>query len=278
VQIRVLSWNIFHGRDAPPNPALFTRRSRLLGRTEFDDTYAQVNRDLFEEIAAVLSGGDWEIALLQECPPRWSERLARACRADYHRALTARNWLRPITGWLADVNPDLIGSWEGGSNTTLVRPRLGRIVERRELAVRRALPERRAMAFTRLDSGLCIANLHASAHRQVLAEVEVMAAAKRATEWAIRDAPLIFGGDFNLRPGRTRVFDQLSQRYGLSPPSEPEAIDHLLARGLEVLGARRWSSEHRELETTVTTKDGENQTRLVRLSDHAPIEAVLDLF
>jgi endonuclease/exonuclease/phosphatase family metal-dependent hydrolase len=277
VKISVLSWNLFHGRDAPPNRALLTRRSRLLGRTEHDDSHAQVNRDLFEEFASVLAGGDWEIALLQECPPRWSERLARACRAEHHRALTARNWLRPITGWLAEMNPDLIASWEGGSNTTLVRPRLGRIVERRELVIRRAFPERRVMAFTRLDSGICIANIHASARRQVLAEVELMVAAKRATEWAIRDAPLIFGGDFNLRPGRTRVFEELARRHGLSRPADPDQIDHVLARGAEIVRARRWPVELREVETVVRGESGTRERRLIRLSDHSPIEATLEL-
>ena len=28
--MRVLSWNLYHGRDFPPDPALFTLRSRLL--------------------------------------------------------------------------------------------------------------------------------------------------------------------------------------------------------------------------------------------------------
>ena len=30
--MRVLSWNLYHGRDFPPDPALLTLRSRLLGR------------------------------------------------------------------------------------------------------------------------------------------------------------------------------------------------------------------------------------------------------
>ena len=31
--LRVLSWNLFHGRDFPPDPALRTLRSRLLRTT-----------------------------------------------------------------------------------------------------------------------------------------------------------------------------------------------------------------------------------------------------
>src|SRR5689334_25426884 len=100
--------------------------------------------------------------LLQECPPRWATRLAEACGADSHRSLTARNWLAPIRSALASRNPDLMGSWGGGSNLTLVRPgRLGGITERRDARLRR-WPERRKVALTALESGLCVANLHAS--------------------------------------------------------------------------------------------------------------------
>ena len=64
----------------------------------------------------------------------------------------------------AALNPDLIASGEGGSNLTLVRAAgaLGGIVERRELAIHEGRPERRAMAFTRTASGVCVANLHAT--------------------------------------------------------------------------------------------------------------------
>ena len=36
MSIRALCWNIFHGRDAPPDPSLFTLRSKLLRITERD--------------------------------------------------------------------------------------------------------------------------------------------------------------------------------------------------------------------------------------------------
>ena len=60
-----------------------------------------------------------------------------------------------------------MASGEGGSNLTLVRVpgKLGGIAERRELAIHEGEPERRAMAFTRTASGLCIANLHATNDR-----------------------------------------------------------------------------------------------------------------
>ncbi len=215
------SWNLFHGRDFPPDPALFTLRSRLLRRTERNATHVQVNRDLLDEFAAVLAGARWDVALLQECPPRFAEPLARACEAEAHRALTSRNALLPLTSALARLNPDLIASWEGGSNTTLVRRAgsAGPIAERRELTLRpRGRPERRTMAFTRLASGLCVANLHASTADSLAAE-EILAAADPAVEWA-GDGPLVLGGDLNLRPRQSRGLRRA-------------------ARALRLLGSRR---------------------------------------
>src|SRR5436190_18308555 len=89
MEIGVITWNLFHGRDSPPNPALFTWRSRLTGRPERDATHLQLNRDLLDDFAGLLVGWSWDIALLQECPPRWSTALAAACGASAHRALTS---------------------------------------------------------------------------------------------------------------------------------------------------------------------------------------------
>ena len=69
--MRVLSWNLYHGRDFPPDPALFTWRGRLLRKTERNETHAQVNRPLLDEFGDVLDGLEWDLALLQEAPPRW---------------------------------------------------------------------------------------------------------------------------------------------------------------------------------------------------------------
>ena len=121
VEIRAITWNLFHGRDFPPDPALYTWRSRLRRVTERNATHVQVNRELFREFAEVLCAARWDVALLQECPPRWSAALAAACKAVAQRSLTSRNWLGPVRGILARRNPDLLGSWEGGSNLTLAR-------------------------------------------------------------------------------------------------------------------------------------------------------------
>jgi endonuclease/exonuclease/phosphatase family metal-dependent hydrolase len=234
----------------------------------------QVNRDLFAEFSTVLGATSWDIALLQEAPPRWAASLAAACRAEAHVALTSRNSLAPLRSALARLNPDLIASAEGGSNLTLVRGSMaaaGRpaIAERRELVIRSRWPERRVMGFTRLLGGTCVANLHATNDRPAFARAEVLAAAKQATEWA-GGLPLLFGGDLNLRPAdQPDLFAELSKRFGLTRPTAPNAIDHLLVRGLEIVTPpTAWPAERREL-----SEDGLS----LRLSDHAPIEALLAL-
>jgi endonuclease/exonuclease/phosphatase family metal-dependent hydrolase len=267
MELTALSWNLFHGRDFPPDPDLRTWRSRLLRLEERNATHVQVNRDLTEEFATLLSRAEWDVAMLQECPPRFAEPLARACRAEWHRTLTSRNGLGALRGLLARQNPDLMASGEGGSNLILVRVpgKLGGIAERREMAIHEGEPERRAMGFVRTASGLCVANLHATNDWPRLAAEDVIKAARAALDWA-GGAPLLFGGDLNLRPGKNpRVFEQLRDEFGLAPSTAPDAIDHVLCRGLEVIEHPiRWPPEQRELPC---------EGRALRLSDHAPVQA-----
>ena len=271
MELGALTWNLFHGRDHPPDPALLTWRSRLLRTSERDSTHLQVNHDLTAEFAEVVGGASWDIALLQECPPRWSASLADACGASGHAVATSRNALGWLRATLAQLNPDLIASNEGGSNLTLVR---GEILERRQLVLTPGpRPERRVMAFTRARVGgpasaaeICVANLHASAGpgRRTNAEHEVLDAAAQACQWAAV-TPLIFGGDLNLRPAETGVFDVLASRDALTGPTAPDALDHLLTRGLEtIVPAAAWAAECREIH---------REGLAIRLSDHAPVEA-----
>ena len=267
MEFTALAWNLFHGRDFPPDRTLRTWRSRLLRFDERNETHVQVNRDLSQEFATLLATSAWDVALLQESPPRFAAPLARACEAESHRVLTSRNGLGALRALLARQNPDLIASGEGGSNLTLVRVpgKLGGIAERHELAIHAGEPERRAMAFTRTASGVCIANLHATNDQPRLAVEDVLKAARAADRWA-GDSPLIFGGDLNLRPAENPdVFAELEAGFGLAAPTAPKAIDHLLVRGLEVVEPpAAWPPERRELPL-----DG----RALRLSDHAPVEA-----
>ncbi len=268
ILIRLLTWNLCHGRDAPPNPALLSWRSRLTRRPERDATHVQVNVPLRRQFAARLAGWEWDVALLQEAPPRWLADLERATGAAGRLVLTSRNWLAPLRATLAEWNPDLIASNEGGSNMVLVRPP-GRLVE--SAAVRLALwPERRKLLLTRVEladgRSLAVACTHLSVSSTRRGAGEALRAAELAIEWAAGD-PLVLGGDLNLRPAREpEAFASLAERHRLAPATGPKALDHLLGRGVEVVDP---PTPLRAVEREVPGPGD----RAIRLSDHAPVVA-----
>jgi endonuclease/exonuclease/phosphatase (EEP) superfamily protein YafD len=269
-KVHALTWNVFHGRDWPPEEGLQKRAHKGNWRRGpiRGDQYVQVNRDLFEQFATWIGNVDWDVALFQEFPPRWMRPMASACGAEPHRALSGRNWLQPLTSMIGRWRPDLLGAWEGGSNTTLVRHRAGPVAERQRAVLTRH-PELRVMALTRLDSGVCVANMHVST-TPAKAEAELISAAERALRFA-GDSPLIFGGDFNVRPQSSDIFGELERRFGLAPFTAPERLSHLLARGLEVIEhPAAWPPEARDI------ADPETGLK-IRLADHNPVQATFGL-
>jgi endonuclease/exonuclease/phosphatase family metal-dependent hydrolase len=280
-QLTFLSWNVFHGRDAPPDPAI-ERKAWWMSATPLDNgTYLQVNQSLEKDFVEKIASASWSVCLLQEVPPAWMSRLARRCGAETFQVLTSRNQLACITRLIGGWRPDLLGAWEGGSNAILVRSPW-RIVSgsRRSLLLssitERGLSERRRMMFARLRANggqeICVANLHASAKGRPHAEHEVIRAAKAAHEWS-RGAPLVFGGDFNLRPVSSKAFEGLAHDFGLTGSTDPKSIDHLLSRGFEVVHrTTSWPDARRELEVS-----WRGARRWIRLSDHPPIETTLGI-
>ncbi len=228
----------------------------------------QVNRPLLNEFAGYLDSLDWQVALLQEAPPRWLEPLGRASAASGALALTSRNWLAPARRAMSRRNPDLIASNEGGSNMVLVRsPGVIEAVERVTLTRR---PERRTMLMTRLwlpgGEPLAVASMHLSVPETGRSAGELVRAAERAVRYA-GELPLLLGGDLNLRAAEApEAFEEVKRRFGLAGPTAPRAIDHLLVRGLYVMSApAALSPAERELR--------EPDRRALRLSDHAPVTA-----
>jgi endonuclease/exonuclease/phosphatase family metal-dependent hydrolase len=211
--VRVLAWNLFHGRSVPP-----------------------AERSLRAEFAQRLAAWVWDVALLQEVPPWWPALLARAAGAEQRTALTSRNSALPLRRTLAEWRPDLIKSNGGGANV---------ILSRREIAEHEALrlrvwPERRFAQLARLAEGVTVVNYHAST-RVPLAEDELARLWGRALEWAGGD-PLVLGGDLNLRTPRapsgaehvaSRDVDHLFVR-GLAPVADAVLPDRCI-----VLGGRR---------------------------------------
>ncbi len=234
--------------------------------TERGATHAQVNRPLLPEFSRVLAGLEWDVAMLQEAPPRWLAPLARACSAAGELALTSRNSLAPLRAAAAWLSPDLIASNEGGSNQVLLRPPW-RAAETRSVVLT-GRPERRVLLLVRAaapgGAELCAGCLHASRGPEAAAR-DVRRAADAAIEWA-GDRPLLLGGDFNVRPEEDRA---LYDGLGLGP-ALPGSIDQLLARGAEALdepavlppGARE-VHDRSEL--------------LLRLSDHPVVAAAFGM-
>ena len=264
-----LSWNLLHGRDFPPDPKLRTWRRRALPGEWRSGGWVQVNRPLPGAFAATLAGWEWDVALLQEAPPRWLGPLAGACGASGASVLTSRNSLAFARAALARWNPDLIASNEGGSNQLLVRPPW-RIAEVRRIVLA-TRPERRTAIWARLRGVdgrcLCVANLHATAEGDHSRSAqEVLRVADQCVEWDA-EAPLVLGGDLNLRPREHPwAFEQLRTRHGLAPATADDAVDHVLARGLGVAAPPRpLPPAAREVEWAGGGR--------VRLSDHAPVAA-----
>jgi endonuclease/exonuclease/phosphatase family metal-dependent hydrolase len=217
-RVRVLTWNLFHGRAVPP-----------------------AGRPLRDEFAAALAGWEWDVALLQEVPPWWPPALAAATGAQQRSVLTSRNQLLVVRRAIAVRAPDPIKSAGGGANAILVR---GEIREHRVQRLRR-LPEGRFCHGVRLDAAWVV-NVHAHNRPPARAWEDDMHALATAREWAMRE-PLVFGGDLNLRhpklPGMLHVAGH--------------AVDHVFTDGRPAAGEaevldRGTLSDHAPVAVTLT--------------------------
>jgi endonuclease/exonuclease/phosphatase family metal-dependent hydrolase len=206
--LRVLTWNLFHGRAQPAR-----------------------NRDLIDDFSERLRTWEWDVALLQEVPPWWPAHLAAACGARESTARTSRNQLLPLRRALARRWPELVKSGGGGANAILLRSGAVTATASRRLVL---TPERRVVHAVRDDRGRWFANLHATVHDDAQARREIETARATALRWA-DGAPLVLGGDFNVRDPSLRGFvhaagdgvDHLFATGGLTPAGPRE----LLARG-----------------------------------------------
>src|SRR4051794_25701459 len=91
--VRVLTWNLFHGRAVPP-----------------------AGRPLLAEYATAIAGWGWELALLQEVPPWWPPILAAAAGAEHRTALTSRNSCLPLRRAIAARAPGPLKGNGGGAD------------------------------------------------------------------------------------------------------------------------------------------------------------------
>lgn len=196
--MRVLTWNLFHGRAVPG-----------------------AGHDLRARFESVLAAWEWDVALLQEVPPWWPPALARACDAAHSTAPTSRNALLPARRAAAERWPDVIKSNGGGANAILVR---GEIRDERRVLLRR-WPERRVCHAVRLGDGTWCANLHAQVHSPERARADIERAAAATLSWA-RGGPAVLGGDFNVRAPAAPGFAALGGH----------GVDHVLGHDLDAAG------------------------------------------
>ena len=198
--LRVLTWNLFHGRSKPETP-----------------------HSLLPEFAALLASWEWDVALLQEVLPWWPVELGRACDVSAIRALASRNVLPPLQRLLAEPRPDVFKSWSGGCNAILVR---GHAIREHRIVRLRVRPEGRVAHGVRLDDGTWVTNLHAQVHLDRHARADVDRAAEATAYWAAGE-PAILGGDFNLKGEPTAFgFRHLAGHW----------VDHVLGHGVRAAG------------------------------------------
>ena len=203
--MRVITWNLFHGRAVPERPEY-----------------------LYDEFLAALGRWNWDVLMLQECPPWWPRKFARALSADYRSVHTSRNLGLPVRRALATWRPDIIKANGGGCNAILVRDR--RIVADRAKRIR-YIPERRLVHGVGLADGTWICNLHLQGSRSHIRApnyiVETVKAGVYGRRWAGEDAPIVLGGDFNVSAPPLIGYEQVPGHRG---------VDQLFVRNLGFSG------------------------------------------
>ena len=177
------------------------------------------------------------MALLQEAPPLWCRELARLFGANGRsRGSPPGISSLPVQRFLANLNPDLIASWEGGSNQLLVRA-TGR---RGSSTATMALASQARAPHDALDAGDACRSARRCASRTSTRRPgcptqagrgELLHGGRSGRSNGRLGDPLVFGGDLNVLPEADAGGLSRELRYGLRTSAirpRPGAIDHLL--------------------------------------------------
>ncbi len=294
--IRVITWNLFHGRDGLPGLGA-TPRSTWRRIPEDDGVHMHVNRKLTDLMAGRLASWEPDLCALQEVPTAAIATIARI--TGMRPVWTTTGPLigpRRLRDALSARNPDLWRSHEGNANVLLAGPRLG-LVEGSRRSVRlnpiatilrsarrlgleggellHYIPEPRRLVLvelttpdgTRFTAGST--HCHNSRHPDVVGDE--IARAADALRTAGGGRPVVLAGDLNAPPSHPALADLAAAGWGGAAPEGGLGIDRILHRGMEVVEpARRLRPEEREVGVA-----WRGRTRRVRLSDHDPVVAVL---
>ncbi|MBO9533131.1 MAG: endonuclease/exonuclease/phosphatase family protein [Solirubrobacteraceae bacterium] len=202
-ELRVATWNLFHGRAQPP-----------------------VRADLLPDYAAALAATDWDVCGLQECPPWFARPLADACGASLRVTRTSlmRGMLPVVQRCLSAADPERLGVKGAAVNALLVRPAAGRIADGRAATLRRA-PQRRSVQAIRLElHGLWLGNVHTHNKPEAEAVRDLERAIERMRRWA-DGGPFVLLGDLNVQPDSARAVAAATGLEWLAG----DRVDHVLA-------------------------------------------------
>lgn len=294
--LRVLTWNLFHGRDGLPGLGA-TARSTWRGLPEDDGVHMHVNRKLTGLMARRIASWAPDVAALQEVPTAAVEEI---CAATGMRAIwTTTGPLigpRRLRDALAARNPDLWRSHEGNANLLLVAPGIGvaeggvRVVrlnpvdailrDARELRLEPGellhyLPEPRRLVAARLrlpgGAELAVGCTHChNARHPGLVGREILRAASAVAELA-GAGPAVLAGDLNAPPGHPAMAELGRRGWEGAAPLPGMGIDRIVHRGLRVLEpVRRLAPAERDAGVWWRGRE-----RRVRLSDHDPVVVTL---
>lgn len=239
MRLLVRSWNLYHGRTHPESDRLH-----------------------LEPMVRLVTADAPDVVALQEVPMWAVRRLAGWSGMGCAWAMTMPARLGPLARRVTATDPRRFrASLTGQANAILVNPhfeqrRHRRVVINRGLSTRDWLlraDERRVCHTLEVDTPagpLLLANLHASnsPDRRLVGE-EI----SRAAAFVASAGRCVLCGDFNVR------------RHAVPGFSHPiDGIDQILVRGLELVrGPEAWL-------------EGRRRVRGGVLSDHAPVEAVVE--
>jgi endonuclease/exonuclease/phosphatase family metal-dependent hydrolase len=294
--LRVMTWNLFHGRDGLPGLGP-TRASTWRGEPVVGPTHAHLNRKLTDLMADRIRSWAPDVCALQEVPTAGVREIVR--RTGMVAVGTTTGPLlgpRRLRDGLAARNPDLWRTHEGNANLLLLGPALtlvpgtARAVRLNPLgAILRAgleldleagellryLPEprRAVMARARSSGGqeLAVACVHCHNARHPELTSRELARAGDALATLARGAAMVLTGDLNARPAHPAVAALVASGWSGGSPAAGVGIDRVLTQGAEVVAPER-ALPTAEREVGVRLAAG---TRRVRLSDHDPVVATI---
>jgi endonuclease/exonuclease/phosphatase family metal-dependent hydrolase len=296
--LRILTWNLFHGRDGLPGLGA-TRASTVLRRPVEDGVHAHLNRKLTGLMADRIRAWAPDVCALQEVPTAGvREIVARTGMLAVGTATGPLVGPRGLRDALAARNPDLWRTHEGNANLLLIGPALEVVpgsarsaalnpvpailraalelgLEAGELL--RYLPERRraVMARARAAGGaeiaLCCLHCHNARRPELI--VRELARATGALAGVAGSAPAVLAGDLNAPPSHPALAALAAAGWSGSPAPPGVGIDRVLARGdgIEVVEPERALPP---AEREVGVRLG-GRWRRVRLSDHDPVVATV---